>query len=89
YWENDSNTLCWCEKCLNKSEEKFLEYKENIEILECLVKDLDEELGIIKDDNSIEKLKYEQQIKVKELLDKNENLFAEELTQLGRTVEQK
>ncbi|RIB13550.1 hypothetical protein C2G38_2197519 [Gigaspora rosea] len=60
----------------------------NIKILECLVDNLDEELGIPADSDGVNNLEKQQQIQVEELIKTNETLFAEGLTQLGQTKEE-
>ncbi|CAG8820074.1 11188_t:CDS:2, partial [Gigaspora margarita] len=59
-----------------------------IETLKCLVDNLDEELGISRRTKEYANLDKNQQTKVEELMENNKFLFAEGLTQLGRTKEE-
>ncbi|KAF0407572.1 hypothetical protein F8M41_008731 [Gigaspora margarita] len=81
------NTICWCERQLSHKADICTVcqdlYKE-IEMLESLVEDLVKELGIEKVVAKVNKLEKEQQIQVEELIEKNKDLFAKGLTQLGR-----
>ncbi|CAG8843614.1 42210_t:CDS:2, partial [Gigaspora margarita] len=85
-----ASSVCWCKKWLNGEEESCIKCEElfkSIETLECLVDNLDEELGISCGTKEYTNLDKNQQAKVEELMENNKFLFAEELTQLGRTKE--
>ncbi|CAG8580003.1 26650_t:CDS:2, partial [Gigaspora margarita] len=55
-----------------------------IEILECLVDNLNKELGIYKESKKFNELEKKQQIQMKELIEKNKDLFTKRSIQLGR-----
>ncbi|CAG8832278.1 16408_t:CDS:2, partial [Gigaspora margarita] len=78
-------------KGLNSEEKSCIKCKElfkGIETLECLVDNLNEELGISHGTKEHTNLDKNQQAKVEELMKNNKFLFAEGLTQLERTKEE-
>ncbi|KAF0502354.1 hypothetical protein F8M41_019830 [Gigaspora margarita] len=67
---------------------KCKEVISEMEILKCLVDNLEEELGILAALDGINELETEQRIQVENLIKTNEEIFAKGLIQLGRTKEE-
>ncbi|CAG8708006.1 44712_t:CDS:2, partial [Gigaspora margarita] len=87
----EPGTVYWCEKQLNDEEESCIKCEKlfkGIKTLKCLVDNLNEELGILRGTKEYTNLDKNQQAKVEELMENNKFLFAEGLTQLGRTKEE-
>ncbi|CAG8804905.1 12441_t:CDS:10, partial [Gigaspora margarita] len=81
----------YCVKLIEEERNDCLECKEVIsemETLECLVDNLEEELGIPAAVDGINELEIEQRTQVEDLIKANEKIFAEGLIQLEQTKEE-
>ncbi|CAG8826071.1 30980_t:CDS:2 [Gigaspora margarita] len=82
---------CYYKKLIEEKKDDCVEDKEiilKIETLECLVDNLEEELGILIALDGFNKLETERRTQVEDLIKANEEIFAEGLIQLGQTKEE-